>query len=105
MTEEEQAVLDTVRSFVDRSVKPVARDLEHTNTYPENLIDQMKTLGVFGLAIPPPWGEAPVSTQCYALVTAELARGWMSLAGAMGGHTVVAKLITHYGTREQQDHY
>ncbi|GAB3874320.1 acyl-CoA dehydrogenase family protein [Kibdelosporangium lantanae] len=46
-----------------------------------------------------------MSMPCYALVTAELARGWMSLAGAMGGHTVVAKLLTHYGTREQQDHY
>ncbi|GAB3874324.1 hypothetical protein GCM10029964_016100 [Kibdelosporangium lantanae] len=54
MTEEEQAVLATVRAFVDRSVKPVARELEHTNTYPENLIDQMKALGVFGLAIPHP---------------------------------------------------
>ena len=35
---------------------------------------------------------------CYALVTAELARGWMSLAGAMGGHTVVAKLLVAFGT-------
>ena len=42
---------------------------------------------------------------CYALVTAELARGWMSLAGAMGGHTVVAKLLVAFGTKEQQDHY
>ena len=42
---------------------------------------------------------------CYALVTAELARGWMSLAGAMGGHTVVAKLLVAFGTREQQDRY
>jgi len=105
MTEEELAVLATVRSFVDRSVKPVVRELEHANTYPEDLIEQMKALGVFGLAIPEPWGEAPVSMPCYALVTAELARGWMSLAGAMGGHTVVAKLITLFGTREQQDRY
>jgi alkylation response protein AidB-like acyl-CoA dehydrogenase len=44
-----------------------------------------------------------VSAQCYAAVTEELARGWMSLAGAMGGHTVVAKLLVSYGTREQQD--
>jgi alkylation response protein AidB-like acyl-CoA dehydrogenase len=105
MTEEELAVLATVRSFVDRSVKPVVRELEHANTYPADLIEQMKALGIFGLAIPGPWGEAPVSMPCYALVTAELARGWMSLAGAMGGHTVVAKLITLYGTREQQDRY
>jgi alkylation response protein AidB-like acyl-CoA dehydrogenase len=65
----------------------------------------MKQLGIFGLAIPEPYGEAPVSMACYALVTAELARGWMSLAGAMGGHTVVAKLLLGYGTDEQRQHY
>ena len=102
---EEQAVVDTVREFVDREVRPVARELEHADTYPEALIEQMKRLGVFGLAIPAPWGEAPVSMPCYALVTAELARGWMSLAGAMGGHTVVAKLLVEYGTPEQQDRW
>ncbi|MET7329769.1 acyl-CoA dehydrogenase family protein [Nonomuraea sp. NPDC005650] len=105
LTTEEQAVVDTVREFVERAVRPVARDLEHADAYPADLIDQMKQLGVFGLAIPEPWGEAPVSMPCYALVTAELARGWMSLAGAMGGHTVVAKLILAFGTREQKDHY
>ncbi|MFI7640739.1 acyl-CoA dehydrogenase family protein [Nonomuraea sp. NPDC049400] len=105
LTAEEQAVVDTVRDFVDREVRPVARDLEHADEYPGKLIEQMKQLGVFGLAIPEPWGEAPVSMPCYALVTAELARGWMSLAGAMGGHTVVSKLILAFGTQEQKDHY
>ncbi|MGI5130867.1 acyl-CoA dehydrogenase family protein [Pseudonocardia sp. CA-107938] len=105
MSIEEQAVVDTVRDFVDRDVRPVVQELEHANTYPERLIEQMKQLGVFGLAIPEPWGEAPVSMPCYALVTAELARGWMSLAGAMGGHTVVAKLLVAFGTPEQQDRY
>src|SRR6185436_11343107 len=66
---------------------------------------KMKELGIFGLAIPEPWGEAPVSMPCYALVTAELSRGWMSLAGAMGGHTVVAKLLVAFGTPEQRDRY
>jgi alkylation response protein AidB-like acyl-CoA dehydrogenase len=105
LSTEERAIVDTVRDFVDRDVRPVVRELEHSNTYPEELIERMKSLGIFGLAIPEPWGEAPVSMPCYALVTAELARGWMSLAGAMGGHTVVAKLLVHFGTREQQDRY
>ncbi|WP_028921878.1 acyl-CoA dehydrogenase family protein [Pseudonocardia acaciae] len=102
---EERAVVDTVAEFVDRDVRPVVRELEHANTYPEKLIEQMKQLGVYGLAIPEPWGEASVSMPCYALVTAELARGWMSLAGAMGGHTVVAKLLVAFGTPEQRDRY
>jgi alkylation response protein AidB-like acyl-CoA dehydrogenase len=103
LSEEESAVVALVREFVDRDVRPVARELEHANAYPERLIEQMKQLGIFGLAIPEPWGEAQVSAQCYAAVTEELARGWMSLAGAMGGHTVVAKLLVTYGTPEQKD--
>jgi alkylation response protein AidB-like acyl-CoA dehydrogenase len=105
LTEDEVAIVSLVAEFVDREVRPVVRELDHTNTYPERLIEQMKAMGVYGLAIPRPWGEALVSTQCYAAVTEELSRGWMSLAGAMGGHTVVAKLLVTYGTREQQDRY
>jgi hypothetical protein len=105
MDTEELTIVQTVREFVDREVRPVARELEHSNSYPEALIEQMKQLGIFGLAIPQPWGEAPVSMPCYALVTTELARGWMSLAGAMGGHTVVSKLLVHFGTQQQQDRY
>ncbi len=102
---EEQAIVEVVREFVDHEVRPVVRDMEHANTYPEKLIEQMKELGIYGLAVPEPWGEVAVSMPCYALVTAELARGWMSLAGAMGGHTVVAKLLVAFGTKEQQDRY
>jgi hypothetical protein len=105
LSAEEQAVVETVADWVDRQVRPVARDLEHANAYPEELIGQMKQMGIYGLAIPEPWGDAPVSMPCYALVTAELSRGWMSLAGAMGGHTVVAKLLLAFGTRGQQDRY
>jgi alkylation response protein AidB-like acyl-CoA dehydrogenase len=105
MNTEEQAVVDTVAAWVDREVRPVARELEHADSYPGELIEQMKRLGIYGLAIPEPWGAAPASMPCFALVTAELARGWMSLAGAMGGHTVVARLLVEFGTREQQDRY
>ncbi len=105
LSPEERDVVATVRAFVDREVRPAVRELEHADTYPEALVERMKQLGVFGLAVPEPWGEAPVSMPCYALVTAELARGWMSLAGAMGGHTVVAKLLVSFGTPEQQDRW
>ncbi|MGW7088330.1 acyl-CoA dehydrogenase family protein [Streptomyces sp. NPDC054871] len=105
LSEDEQSVVATVRDFVDKEVKPVVQELEHSDTYPEALIEQMKRLGVFGLAVPEEFGGTPVSTPCYVLVTEELARGWMSLAGAMGGHTVVAKLLLHFGTEEQKRRY
>src|SRR6202451_2976377 len=105
LSSEEQALLQTIRDFVNKQVTPVARELEHANTYPAELIDTMKAIGVFGLAIPEPYGVGQVSTPCYVQVTEELARGWMSLAGAMGGHTVVAKLISLHGNEEQRQKY
>ena len=102
LSEDERFIVGTVHDFVDKDVKPVARELEHSDTYPEALIERMKRLGVFGLAVPEEYGGTPVSMPCYVLITEELARGWMSLAGAMGGHTVVAKLLLHFGTEEQK---
>ncbi|MCX4855018.1 acyl-CoA dehydrogenase family protein [Streptomyces canus] len=102
LSDDERLVVRTVREFVDKDVRPVVRELEHSDTYPEHLIERMKELGVYGLAIPEEYGGNPVSTPCFVLVTEELARGWMSLAGAMGGHTVVAKLLLRFGTEEQK---
>ena len=104
-SDEEAQLIATVRAFVDRDVRPTVRDVEHADTYPTAWIEQMKRLGIYGLAIPEAYGGTPVSTPCYVAVTTELARGWMSLAGAMGGHTVVATLLTLFGTEDQRRRY
>ncbi|MEO8815776.1 MAG: acyl-CoA dehydrogenase family protein, partial [Mycobacterium sp.] len=104
-SEEEQLLIQTVRTFIDRDVRPTVREVEHADTYPAAWIEQMKRIGIYGLAIPEEYGGSPVSMPCYVLITGELARGWMSLAGAMGGHTVVAKLITVFGTEAQKRRY
>lgn len=105
LNEEEQMLVDTVRAFIDRDVKPTVREVEHANEYPEAWIEQMKDIGIFGLAIPEEYEGMPVSMPCYVQVTEELARGWMSLSGAVGGHTVVSKLLTLFGTEAQKQQY
>jgi alkylation response protein AidB-like acyl-CoA dehydrogenase len=105
LSPEEDAIVQTVHDFVEKQVKPVVRELEHANTYPEDLIETMKEIGVYGLTIPEPYGFGQVSMPCYVRVAEELARGWMSLAGAMGGHTVVSKLLLLFGTDEQKRNY
>lgn len=105
LNDEESLLVATVRTFIDRDVKPTVREVEHANTYPEAWIEQMKRIGIYGLAISENHGGTPVSMPCYVEVTQELARGWMSLAGAMGGHTVVAKLLEDFGTDEQKRAY
>jgi alkylation response protein AidB-like acyl-CoA dehydrogenase len=101
----ENSIVATVRDFVDRDVRGSVRELERADAYPERLIESMKELGIFGLAVSEEHGGTRVTTSCFARVTAELARGWMSLAGAMGGHTVVCTLIEQFGTAEQKACY
>jgi alkylation response protein AidB-like acyl-CoA dehydrogenase len=105
LSDEERAIVEVVAEFVDREVRPAAQELEHADAYPDALIGRMKELGVFGLTVPEPYGEVSVSKRCYALVTEELARGWMSLAGAVGGHSVVAYMLAMFGTEEQKERY
>jgi len=102
---EEQQIVELVARWVDDQVRPVVNELEHADTYPEALIEQMKQMGVYGLVIPAPYGESAVSARCYAQVTEEISRGWMSLAGAFGGHSVVSKLLLRFGTAEQKQRY
>jgi len=102
---EEQTYLETIARFIDRDARPVVRELEHSNTFPADLVARMRELGIYGLVVPEQYGGTPVSTACFALVAAELARGWMSLAGTMGPHSVVCTLISAYGTEEQKKHW
>jgi alkylation response protein AidB-like acyl-CoA dehydrogenase len=105
LNDDEAYLVATVRRFIDREVKPSVREMEHASEYPERWIEQMKAIGIYGLAVPEEFGGTPVSMPCYVRVTEELARGWMSLAGAMGGHTVVATLLSEFGTEEQKATY
>ncbi|MDQ1619570.1 MAG: hypothetical protein QOE19_2139 [Actinomycetota bacterium] len=105
LSDEESAIVGVVREFVDNEVRPSVHELEQSDTYPEQLIERMKQLGVYGLLVPEKHGGVDVSAVCFTLVTEQLARGWMSLAGAMGGHSVVCYLLRTYGTPEQRDRY
>ncbi|WP_017589648.1 acyl-CoA dehydrogenase family protein [Nocardiopsis ganjiahuensis] len=99
---DEKDMVDLVATFVDERVRGRVRDFEASDTYPEEFVEEMKRLGVFGLLVPEEYGGVDASAACFARVTEELARGWMSLAGAMGGHSVISYLIREFGTPAQK---
>ncbi|MBN9742859.1 acyl-CoA dehydrogenase [Amycolatopsis sp. A1MSW2902] len=105
LTDDEQQMAALVAEFVDERVRPRVREFEADDIYPAEFIDEMKKLGFFGLLVPAEYGGVDVSTACFARVTEELARGWMSLAGAIGGHSVITYLIKTFGTPEQREKY
>lgn len=105
LSADEKDMVNLVATFVDERVRGRVRDFEASDTYPEEFIEEMKGLGVFGLLVPDEYGGVDVGAACFARITEELARGWMSLAGAMGGHSVICYLIREFGTREQKERY
>jgi len=105
LTEDQSEILKAVRVFVDEQIIPVAQELEHSDTYPQQIIDGLKELGVFGLTIPEEFGGLGESLLTYALVVEEIARGWMSVSGVINTHFIVAYLLMQHGTEEQKQKY
>jgi len=105
LTDVQQEILAAVKTFVDKEIIPAAQELEHADTYPTEIVDGMKEMGLFGLTIPEEFGGLGESLLIYALVVEEIARGWMSVSGVIDTHFIVAHLIRQHGTEEQQRHY
>jgi alkylation response protein AidB-like acyl-CoA dehydrogenase len=102
LTEIQQEILSTVRSFVDREIIPHATELEHADEYPDAIVDGMREMGLFGLTIPEEYGGLGESLLTYALAVEEIARGWMSVSGVINTHFIVAYMLVQHGTEEQK---
>ena len=97
-----QEVIDTVRRFVANEVVPVAAELEREDRFPDAIVEKMRALGLFGVTIPEAYGGLGLDLVTYVGIIEELAYGWMSLAGVVNTHTMVATLLIAHGTEEQQ---
>jgi butyryl-CoA dehydrogenase len=100
-----EQLVETVRRFIEREVVPVATEMEHADEYPDAIVEQMKELGLFGIAIPEDYGGLGLDLLTYIGVVEELAYGWMSLSGVVNTHTIAAHLIVHHGTDEQKQRW
>ncbi|MFD1810997.1 acyl-CoA dehydrogenase family protein [Rhodococcus gannanensis] len=105
LTEFQTDILAAVRTFVDKEIIPNAQELEHSDTYPQAIVDRMREMGLFGLMIPEEYGGLGESLLTYALCVEELARGWMSISGVINTHFIVAYMIRQHGTDAQKAHY
>jgi alkylation response protein AidB-like acyl-CoA dehydrogenase len=103
--DDRQAVVATVRDWVEREVYPVASEYEHADEYPAPLVEDMKRLGLFGVTIAEEYGGLGLDLLTYVLIQIELSRGWMSLSGVLNTHFISAWMIATYGTEEQRGRY
>jgi alkylation response protein AidB-like acyl-CoA dehydrogenase len=105
LTDDQRQIQKMVREFVEQEVYPIAEEMEARDEFPEKIVEQMKEMGLFGLTVPEEHGGAGMDLMTYALVVAELSRGWMSLSGILNTHFMGVYLLQKHGTDEQKQRW
>jgi alkylation response protein AidB-like acyl-CoA dehydrogenase len=105
LDDQQRSFRDTVRSFVDQRIIPVAREWEQAGRYPTEIVDGFKQLGLFGMLVPEEYGGAALDAVSYAIVFEEVARGWHGVAGILGSHSMATRVIAQNGTDEQKQRF
>ncbi|MEA2450735.1 MAG: hypothetical protein QOG63_2667 [Thermoleophilaceae bacterium] len=104
-TDEQRAITEMVRQFVDEKVIPIAEEHDHEDKFPDAVVEQMKELGLFGVTIPEEYGGMGLDLATYALIVEELSRGWISISGIVNTHFIGSYLLMKFGTDEQKEKY
>ncbi|MFZ3209249.1 MAG: acyl-CoA dehydrogenase family protein [Geobacteraceae bacterium] len=103
--EDESIVLDMIDSFLERDVKPFAHDLEYHDTYPAEIVEKMKEIGLFGAIIDTKYGGSGLSVQTYAKIIEKITEVWMSISGILNSHLIMATAVQRFGTTEQKEEW
>ena len=104
-TDDQKAITEMVRQFVDNEVLPVAEEHDHEDTFPDGVVEQMKELGLFGVTIPEEYGGMGLDLTTYTMIVEELSRGWISVSGIVNTHFIGSYLLLKFGTDEQKDYF
>jgi len=102
ITDEQRAIIEMVRQFVDEQVLPVAEKHDHEDSFPDEIVAQMKELGLFGVTIPEEYDGMGLDLTTYAMIVEELSRGWISVSGIVNTHFIGSYLLMKFGTEEQR---
>jgi alkylation response protein AidB-like acyl-CoA dehydrogenase len=103
LSEEQEMFRKVLQDFVRDHVAPVAREWEHEGRYPTEIVEVMKSMGLFGITIPEEYGGLGVDMVSLALVFEEISRAWMGIAGILGSHSLACWMINRHGTDAQKD--
>src|SRR6202140_1857594 len=101
LSEQQAAFRDLIRDFARKSISPVAREGELAGRYPEEIVEEMKTMGLFGMLVPEEYGGIAIDAVSYSVVFEEISKAWMGVAGILGSHSPATLMLAKVGTPEQ----
>ena len=102
---QEALILQSVDRFLERDVRPFVHALEAADTYPAEIVEKLKTLGLFGATIAPEFGGLGLPAVTYARIVERMSAVWMSVPGFFNSHLIMAAAVQRFGTGEQKRRY
>src|SRR2546423_8607007 len=91
-----------MRDFARKSIAPVAREWELAGRYPEEIVEEMKAMGLFGMLVPEEYGGIAIDAVSYSVVFEEISKAWMGVAGILGSHSLATLMHARFGTPDQR---
>ena len=106
LTEEQRQIRDTVAEFVDEEVVPRAAEIDETDEFPADLVEEMADLGLMGMPFPVEYEGAGLDYHSYAIGLEEISRGSGGLGTVVAAHTSLAgNMLYEFGDEEQKQEY
>ncbi|MDH3451171.1 MAG: acyl-CoA dehydrogenase family protein [Gammaproteobacteria bacterium] len=102
---EDALIIDSIDRFLERDVRPVARELEAQDVYPQAIVQRLAELGLFGATIAPEYGGLGLSAATYARIIERVSAVWMSVSGLFNSHLIMAAAVERFGSAEQKQRY
>ena len=99
---EEEAFLDAIDRWIERSVRPVVLHHDHNDIWPEALVHEMAEMGLFGATIGQEYGGLGLPATTYAKIVMRISSYWMALSGIFNSHLIMAAAVERFGTAEQK---
>ncbi|MGH8746454.1 MAG: acyl-CoA dehydrogenase family protein, partial [Burkholderiales bacterium] len=99
---DEPQIQDAIGKWLERDVRPRARELEKKDEYPDAMVEQMRAFGLFGATIPQPYGGLGLPASTYARIVTQISEVWMSLTGIFNSHLIMAAAVTRFGSEAQK---
>ena len=106
LTEEQRQIRDTVAEFVDEEVVPRAAEIDETDEFPDDLVEEMADLGLMGMPFPVEYEGAGLDYHSYAIGLEEISRGSGGLGTVVAAHTSLAgNMLYEFGDEAQKQEY
>ncbi|MEM7098181.1 MAG: acyl-CoA dehydrogenase family protein [Pseudomonadota bacterium] len=102
---DDQIILDAVDKFLAKDVAPYAKALELADEYPQDIVEKMKALGLFGATIATEYGGMGLSASTYAQIVERVSAVWMSISGIFNSHLIMCAALEKFGDEKLKELY